>query len=312
MQPVLRDHCHERPPVLTDHAFSTEGPTFQYNWTCHQRPPVLTDHSFVANRVVFQDRFHGSHTFQGIWMLNLQITCIYNQRLITVTVNHKGHHSWRRSFMAKSWERATAVSTSTMVKLHVTRNQFIMQLWVFTCALVQVIVFSCTRAAVELVLKDNPTGHKNVVCPDKLSLVTGSVGLKCRSSATNVWFVKTGGLSWQWSLKTGFTVSQSPYWYKVSCRGKIFPYRVHWFGDTLLLYFVQVVNDNHAAPAASFPAHHLCSLQVRNFPYVFIQGHGRTELVINWNHIQVYKIQNTNFFTNILGTVKPALKTMFI
>ncbi len=28
---VLRDHCHERPPVLTDHAFLAEGPTFQYN-----------------------------------------------------------------------------------------------------------------------------------------------------------------------------------------------------------------------------------------------------------------------------------------
>ncbi len=58
VKPVLRDHCHERPPVLTDHAFSVEGSTFQYNWTCHQRPPVLTDHIFVASGVVFQDRFY--------------------------------------------------------------------------------------------------------------------------------------------------------------------------------------------------------------------------------------------------------------
>ncbi len=31
VKPVLRDHCHERPPVLTDHTFSAEGPTLQYN-----------------------------------------------------------------------------------------------------------------------------------------------------------------------------------------------------------------------------------------------------------------------------------------
>ncbi len=56
MKPVLRDHCHERPPVLTDPTFLAEGPTFQYN--CHQRPPVLTDHISVVNRVVFQERFY--------------------------------------------------------------------------------------------------------------------------------------------------------------------------------------------------------------------------------------------------------------
>ncbi len=57
VKPVLRDHCHERPPVLKDHTF-LGGHTFQYNWTCHQRPPVLIDHIFKANGVVFQDRFH--------------------------------------------------------------------------------------------------------------------------------------------------------------------------------------------------------------------------------------------------------------
>ncbi len=29
VKPVLRDHCHERPPVLTNHAFLAEGLTFQ-------------------------------------------------------------------------------------------------------------------------------------------------------------------------------------------------------------------------------------------------------------------------------------------
>ncbi len=54
---VLTDHCHERPPVLKDHIFLVEGPTFQCNWACHQRPPVLRDQIFMANGVVFQDRF---------------------------------------------------------------------------------------------------------------------------------------------------------------------------------------------------------------------------------------------------------------
>ncbi len=46
VKPVLRDHCHDRPPVLKDHTFLAEGPTFKHNWTYHQRPPVLTDHIF--------------------------------------------------------------------------------------------------------------------------------------------------------------------------------------------------------------------------------------------------------------------------
>ncbi len=29
VKPVLRDHCHETPPVLKDHTFLAEGPTFQ-------------------------------------------------------------------------------------------------------------------------------------------------------------------------------------------------------------------------------------------------------------------------------------------
>ncbi len=47
MKPILRDHCHERPPVLKDHTLLAEGPTYLYNWTSHQRRPVLTDHIFL-------------------------------------------------------------------------------------------------------------------------------------------------------------------------------------------------------------------------------------------------------------------------
>ncbi len=39
VKPVLRDHCHERPPVLA-HSCLAEGHTFQCKWTCHQRPPA--------------------------------------------------------------------------------------------------------------------------------------------------------------------------------------------------------------------------------------------------------------------------------
>ncbi len=56
---------------------------------------------------------------------------------------------------------------------------------------------------VEPVLEDHPIGHKNVVCQDTCSLVTGSLILKCRSFCRKC-VVKTGGLLYQWSLKTGF------------------------------------------------------------------------------------------------------------
>ncbi len=58
VKPFLRDHCHERPPVLKDQIFLAEGPTFQCNWTCHERPPALKNHICMANGVVFQDRFY--------------------------------------------------------------------------------------------------------------------------------------------------------------------------------------------------------------------------------------------------------------
>ncbi len=66
--------------------------------------------------------------------------------------------------------------------------------------------FRKLASTVECVLKDHPIGHKNVVSQDRWFLVTGSVILKVGPSAKNVWSLKTGGLSWQWSLKTGFTV----------------------------------------------------------------------------------------------------------
>ncbi len=38
VKPIMRDHCHERPPVLKDHQFLTESPTFQLY------EPVTKDH----------------------------------------------------------------------------------------------------------------------------------------------------------------------------------------------------------------------------------------------------------------------------
>ena len=59
---------------------------------------------------------------------------------------------------------------------------------------------------VELVLKDRTIVRKNMVSPDRWSLVMGSFTPKCRIFPQNWWSIKTGSLSWQWSLKTGFTV----------------------------------------------------------------------------------------------------------
>ncbi len=57
----------------------------------------------------------------------------------------------------------------------------------------------------ESLLKDHPMGHTNVVSEDWSSLVAGSITLIYRTYQ-NIWSFKTGGLSWQWSLKIGFTV----------------------------------------------------------------------------------------------------------
>ncbi len=50
------------------------------------------------------------------------------------------------------------------------------------------------------ILKDRPTGHKNMVSQDRWSLLRGSAALKCGPSVRNVWSFKTGGLSRQVSL----------------------------------------------------------------------------------------------------------------
>ena len=47
VKPVMKDHCHERPPVLTDHAFLAERPTFQYNWTCQQKDHLSWQTTFL-------------------------------------------------------------------------------------------------------------------------------------------------------------------------------------------------------------------------------------------------------------------------
>ncbi len=60
-------------------------------------------------------------------------------------------------------------------------------------------IFLASGVTVEPVLKDHPIGHKNVVYQDRWSLVTGSVVLK-GSFCHKFVVVKTGGLSWQWSL----------------------------------------------------------------------------------------------------------------
>ena len=80
VKPVLRDHCHERPPVLKDHIIPAEGPTFQCNWTCHQRPPVLRDNIFMANGVVFQDRFYC--TLVAMW------SCYLGHHAVTLFACH--------------------------------------------------------------------------------------------------------------------------------------------------------------------------------------------------------------------------------
>ncbi len=54
VKPVLKDHCHDRPPVLRDQIILPS----QSNWTCHHRPPGLRDHIFMASGVVFQDRLY--------------------------------------------------------------------------------------------------------------------------------------------------------------------------------------------------------------------------------------------------------------
>ena len=66
-----------------------------------------------------------------------------------------------------------------------------------------------TINTVEPVLEGCPIGHIIVVSQDKWVLVTGLIHCNVGISARNMWSFKTGGLSWQWSLKRAFTVSSS-------------------------------------------------------------------------------------------------------
>ncbi len=79
MKPVFqRDHCHERPPLLTDHVFLAEGLTFQYHWTCHQRPPVLVDgfqHRFYC---IIQHRFYCIVHARTMIVSFIHVHVIYN------------------------------------------------------------------------------------------------------------------------------------------------------------------------------------------------------------------------------------------
>ncbi len=60
---------------------------------------------------------------------------------------------------------------------------------------------------VELVLKDHDIGHKNTVSRGRRSFVAYSVALTCVTFCQGICGpFKTYGLSWQWSIKTGFTV----------------------------------------------------------------------------------------------------------
>ncbi len=64
------------------------------------------------------------------------------------------------------------------------------------------IFYHIKYTTVEPVLKDHPNGHKNMVSGQVAFGDIENIG----TSARNIWSFKTGGLSWEWSLKTGFTV----------------------------------------------------------------------------------------------------------
>ncbi len=48
VKPRLRDHCHETPPVLTDHIFVANGVVFQERFYCILSPTI----KLVLNDVV--------------------------------------------------------------------------------------------------------------------------------------------------------------------------------------------------------------------------------------------------------------------
>ncbi len=91
MEPVLRDHCHERQPVLKDHIFLAVDPTLQGNWTCH--------HIFTANGVVFQHRFYYSYNYISISHLILS-WFLYSILYFTINTLRESH---RNSYHNSYW-----------------------------------------------------------------------------------------------------------------------------------------------------------------------------------------------------------------
>ncbi len=63
-----------------------------------------------------------------------------------------------------------------------------------------------TVNTVEPVLKNCPIGHKYVVSQDFGVRFNCTKTCQKKDFARNIWSFKAGFLSWQWSLKTGFTV----------------------------------------------------------------------------------------------------------
>ena len=87
--------------------------------------------------------------------------------------------------------------------VHGDKSSYSMNSVTFSCLMVHSI--GILLNTVQPVLKDRPIGHENVVWETGGLLMAGSFVMNVGPSAENVWSSKTGGLSWQWSLKTGIT-----------------------------------------------------------------------------------------------------------
>ncbi len=83
VKPILKDHCHERPPVLKDQIFLAQRTAFHCSWTCHQRPPILRDHILMAHGVVFQDRFYCICFFVFFLEIKVLVECLTGPELIS-------------------------------------------------------------------------------------------------------------------------------------------------------------------------------------------------------------------------------------
>ncbi len=79
VNPVLRDHCDERPSVWTEHIFLAKKIYISiYKGTCYRRPPVLTDHLFVGIGVeIFKRLPQFSSNFNQTFMVSIVIRVEY-------------------------------------------------------------------------------------------------------------------------------------------------------------------------------------------------------------------------------------------